>query len=520
MVKCFGYLRISDLKQKEGASINAQKAEIERYCKPKAIEIVDWIIETQTAAKVGRPKFNKAVKDVNKGVVDGIVFHKIDRAARNLRDWVAVEDLIDADKAIHFAADGIDVTTRAGRLMAKIIVAFAIDYITNLKGEVKKGQDERLADGLYPFAARAGYLNNGTENKGKPHRLCPMKSVLVRQCLELYHSGQYPMRKLQKEMKRRGLTNRAGKPFSVSGIENIIKDPFYCGIIKIKKTGETYQGKHKPIISVAMFERNQAIREGRCVTGKSKHDYLFRRLFKCALCGNGMIAEKQKGHVYYRCHTKGCAAKCLREDQISESVSAFYDTHKIDQSIIKQIDIWHKKFSQERRNLDESSTLAMQLANLNQKLSQLEDAAIERIIDKKTYEKRRHALITSITKLEEKIELSQGAGNESEKINSFLEPMKNLAQLHEILEPSEKRQLLEIATSNRLAQSKKPLLEPSSLLSKTEEIASVFNCVPQSGRNRTSKSVRDQHMKRLIELANSEEAKELLRLADRTKFSF
>ena len=43
------------------------------------------------------------LKGLGSGDVNGVIIHKIDRSARNLRDWADLGELIDAGVLVHFA---------------------------------------------------------------------------------------------------------------------------------------------------------------------------------------------------------------------------------------------------------------------------------------------------------------------------------------------------------------------------------------------------------------------------------
>ena len=51
--------------------------------------------KTETAGKRGRPIFGQIMKLLRAGKAAGVVIHKIDRSARNLRDWADIGELID-----------------------------------------------------------------------------------------------------------------------------------------------------------------------------------------------------------------------------------------------------------------------------------------------------------------------------------------------------------------------------------------------------------------------------------------
>ena len=92
MKSCFGYVRVSTLKQGEGVSLEAQKDAILAYATRNTIAISRWFEEKETAAKAGRPVFGQMLKLLNKRVVDGVVLHRPDRAARNFADWAILNE--------------------------------------------------------------------------------------------------------------------------------------------------------------------------------------------------------------------------------------------------------------------------------------------------------------------------------------------------------------------------------------------------------------------------------------------
>lgn len=153
MKQCFGYVRVSSLKQGEGVSLDAQKDAIQVFAERNNIKIIHWFEEQQTAAKSGRPVFNNMLKALKAGKAGGVVMHKIDRSARNYTDWDKIGQLADSGIDIHFATESLDFRSRGGRLTANIQMAVAEDYIRNLRAEVFKGQRGQLERGYYPFAA-------------------------------------------------------------------------------------------------------------------------------------------------------------------------------------------------------------------------------------------------------------------------------------------------------------------------------------------------------------------------------
>src|SRR5215467_6546961 len=208
MKKFFGYIRVSTAKQGEqGVSLQEQKSAIERYSQRNDLEIAGWFEERETAAKRGRPVFNQMLKLLKHGKAGGVIIHKIDRSARNLKDWADLGELIDQGIEVHFANESLDLHSRGGRLSADIQAVVASDYIRNLREETRKGFYGRLKQGIYPLPAPLGYIDMG---KGNAKELDPTKAPLVRKAFELYAMGRYNLPGLVDEMYRLGLRNRNG----------------------------------------------------------------------------------------------------------------------------------------------------------------------------------------------------------------------------------------------------------------------------------------------------------------------
>ena len=96
MKNYFAYIRVSTVKQGDhGCSLDEQKASIEAYAHRHGLTITEWFEEKETAAKQGRREFNRLTQLLKQGKAASFIIHKIDRSARNLKDWARLGDLID-----------------------------------------------------------------------------------------------------------------------------------------------------------------------------------------------------------------------------------------------------------------------------------------------------------------------------------------------------------------------------------------------------------------------------------------
>jgi site-specific DNA recombinase len=179
------------------------------------------------------------MRKLRKHEADGVLVHKIDRGARNLRDWADVGDLIDAGFEVYFVNENLDMKTRGGRLSADIQAVVAADFIRNLREETRKGFYGRLKQGFLPLPAPIGYLDQG---KAKPKILDPERAPLVRQAFELYATAEYSLERLLEQLRSRGLTNRRGGTLSLSSLSVLLNNPFYMGLCGSRKPANSSQG--------------------------------------------------------------------------------------------------------------------------------------------------------------------------------------------------------------------------------------------------------------------------------------
>ena len=456
MRKYFGYVRVSTTKQGEqGSSLQEQRAAIEAYAARHHLKIVEWFEEQETAASQGRPVFGRMLKAIERGIADGVITHKIDRSARNLKDWAHIGELIDHGVEMHFAHESLDLMSRSGRLSADILAVVASDYIRNLRDEVRKGFYGRLKQGIYPLSAPIGYLDQGG---GKPKTIDPIKGPLVRQAFALYATGLWTLHTLRDAMHDRGLTTRSGKKLSISILSRILNNPFYCGIIKLQKTGEVFEGIHEPIIDPPLFQAVSDVLAGRTPRRGARRSYRYQRMIRCALCRASLTPERQKGHIYYRCHTRTCIGTSLREEQIDEQLAvAIRPLHfTSDELRAYETDVLlliHESASEVPRQRD---ALELNLSGIDDRLRRTTDAYIDGTIDKEAYIVRKEELVTKQMELRARI-AGLGSGTDARRRRALrvFELLRALQNLMNTTSDQRLRETLADTTSNLTAAGKK-----------------------------------------------------------------
>ncbi|WP_104017830.1 recombinase family protein [Roseovarius nitratireducens] len=444
MKPCFGYTRVSTLRQGDGASLEAQKDAITGFASQNNLEIVQWFEEKETASRIGRPVFGEMLGALRDGKAEGLVMHKIDRSARNFSDWARLDDVARLGIKVYFAADSLDFDSRGGRLLADIQMALAADYSRNLSLEVKKGIYGRVRHGIYPFRAPIGYLDTGG---GNPKSIDPVKGPLVKKLFELYASGEYSITSLTEEMRRRGLTGYGARPAVRRNIETILRNPFYCG--KMRIAGKLYPGIHEPLISAARFRRVQAIKKSRHVKKSTRHRLLFRGLFHCAACHGLLSGERQKAHIYYRCHSRGCAAKTIREDRLEHSLIAILRRIQIAQDDQEKIADGIRRWFDNNGTDEIEKSLRLRIADARARHDRLTDLLVDGAIEQEAFQSRKESNEFELQHLREELAALESQSAKRQDYDRLLEMAMDLVALYESGSRLQKRRLIKNCLEDR-----------------------------------------------------------------------
>jgi site-specific DNA recombinase len=314
----------------------------------------------------------------------------------------------------------------------------------------------RLKQGVLPYGAPPGYKNNG--EGGQQKTIDPVQGPLVRETFERYATGNYSYETLIELMTMRGLRNTAGKPFRISGICNLLRNSYYYGIIVTK--GQTFSGTHEPLITKITFDACKAQREGRVAprpepTGLK--EYAFRRLILCQTCSRSLIAEKQKGHIYYRCHTRSCPTTCVRESsvflQVRANVTGLPNFDQFE-AVLRRLFAVYMSDLEKRAEAGQTS-LALRQGQIKIRQNRLTELLIEDTIDQQTYDTKKLEIQNQLIEIQEERARIQGKDTiNSARLEKMLELAKRLILLPETENPRQLREMIKTATSNLSAYEK------------------------------------------------------------------
>ena len=256
MQKFFLYARKStDVEDKQVLSIEAQLSELRAFAKKEGLEIVEELIEKQSAKIPGRPIFGEMMKKIEAGEANGIISWHPDRLARNSVDGGKIIYLLDCGhlEALKFHQFWFEPTPQ-GKFMLSIAFGQSKYYVDNLSENVKRGLRQKVRRGEYPGIAPLGYLN---DVRTKTIAIDKKKVGILRNAFELYSQGNSRLEDISHFLAQHGIFSRNGKQLKRDRISYLLSNPFYVGFFRY--SGEIHEGKHQPVISKKIFESDPKV---------------------------------------------------------------------------------------------------------------------------------------------------------------------------------------------------------------------------------------------------------------------
>jgi DNA invertase Pin-like site-specific DNA recombinase len=227
-----GYIRVStELQEREGASLDAQEAALRDYAARHELVIVELIRDQVSGTKesLERPELQRALAMLEDGDADGVLVWHLDRFSRNLRDASALlEDYFGEKTPWRLASvtEDIDTRTPSGRLHLHLMLSVHQYEAERIAERIRAVRRFLAAQGVYcggrvPY----GYVVGPRRPNVRGRLLEPNKSeqAVIAQAVEL-NDGQRSLRAIARELDRRGIRARSGKPFHPEQIARLVRE--------------------------------------------------------------------------------------------------------------------------------------------------------------------------------------------------------------------------------------------------------------------------------------------------------
>ena len=320
-----GYIRIST-KDQSAYSLDYQERSIVEYCAKNNIKLLEVFRDDgESSYTFDRPDWKalEAFIKKNKQITHLITLDH-DRFSRNLAEaLLKIKELQDKYKIKVLATtDSVDTdfTDPTTFMMRAFKFMIAESELHGIRKRTKNGIQQANMNGRFVNKAPYGYIN-ARDADNKPILLIDdFKAAIVRKIFKLYNNGA-TVEEIVKEAKAMGY-----KQSGNSAIQNKLKNPVYCGLVKVSgKAGKLVKGLHAPIISEQEYwMASERINGKRNIAHKSEEVPL-RGVLRC-FCGKLVTAGKSKGkskhYWYYWCteHKNNLPARKIHE-QFNELLS-------------------------------------------------------------------------------------------------------------------------------------------------------------------------------------------------------
>lgn len=425
--------RVSSREQeREGFSLEVQESALRRYAENHGGEITKLWRIAETASKHEERKVFKemlAYCKTNAADIAGVLFYKVDRAARNLYDYVEVERLqTDHGIPVEYVTQPTE-NSPAGRMQRRILAGMAAFFTEQLSVDVREGLERRVKSGLFVGVAPYGYRNARKDGR-RTIETDPEQASIVRRIFDLYANTRATIDSIRETLDRQEIYyTQTQRQFTRSKIHVILTDRSYIGDVRYR--GQWYTGgTHEPLIDRATFDRVQALLGGH--TYQSSDLVYSGGVITCGHCGRAVTGERirkrmksgDRFYTYYRCsayNSAGHPRTRVTEAKLDADVLALFGRLRIEDSRLRawivrvlkaknavgreasaqEHDRLHRELQRARREADTLLSLRLneeitpdtfktKNAEIDQRIARLELAA--KVIDKGDGENRDLAL--------------------------------------------------------------------------------------------------------------------------------
>ena len=403
--------RVSSKDQEDGQSIPAQVRRLTEYAAKKGLDVEHVFQITESSSKETRKEFSKIISYIKKSrQPTALVTDTVDRLQRSFRETPALDELRKQGiLELHFLREGlvVDKESNSAKLLQwDIGVLFASSYVRQLSDNVKRSKEQCAREGQWTSKAPLGYKNVLLDSGKKGVTVDPRTSHYVKKMFELYATDTHSFSIVAREISKLGMRNSKGGKIAKSRVEVALKNPFYCGLMRIK--GEIYPHKYERLISEHLFDRVQDIIGGhkKAPVQYAGKPILLRGLIKCNNCGCTVSGYIKKGkYTYYSCNNskKICYKKIVNEKNLLEVLLGYFEKIQLPDNLINDVvEHLRKAFTTEQDFFKRSQeALRKELDLIQGRSSKLVDLHVDGVIDANTYNfkvaeyKRRQREITS-----------------------------------------------------------------------------------------------------------------------------
>ncbi len=185
-----------------------------------------------------RDGLTQMVRDIEAGLLDTVVFFRLDRLSRSPRlTHSLLEDVFKKyDVGITSITEGFDASSKEGRMLVGILASVASYYLDCLAENITEGLRTRKAKGKYSTTPPFGWRwkesvgPDGQVQRGDAIEVVPEEAKWVMQMAEWVLAG-WGTPKIARELNRLGVKTHNDKQWGATRVRNLLSSPVHCGMM-------------------------------------------------------------------------------------------------------------------------------------------------------------------------------------------------------------------------------------------------------------------------------------------------
>lgn len=319
------YTRVStDEQALNGYSLPHQKSVLDLYCVNRGINVLQHFREDHSAKNFNRPTFSKLLDYVktNRKIIDYLFITRWDRFSRNVEEaYRVIREFREQGIEINAVEQPLDFSQPDSKVMLAVYLVMPEVENDKIGIRTKEGLRRAMKEGCYVSTPPTGYTLTRNEKGKSTLKIDTKVAPFIRKAFLEYSQGVLSTEDIRKKYYHKGLK------ITKQTLLNILKNPVYCGKIKIKpwkKEDEMIvEGLHDPIIDSKTFDIVQMRLSGKQPKRVHKYSEIDERLplrgyLLCKKCGRSLTGSASKGrngkrHFYYHCQPK-CKERFKADD--------------------------------------------------------------------------------------------------------------------------------------------------------------------------------------------------------------
>lgn len=297
------YTRLSYAAEEDQTSIKRQQEDCEQLAATRGWQVVDHYTDKNRSGwkrGVKREQFERLLRDLELGKLDGVIGWKLDRFGRNPRDHVLLMETLEKyDKHIALVKEPIDLSSAMGKGMADIQAIFARMESENISIRVKSAWLEKANEGKpHKNGARPfGLSEDWTRSPEYEHEV-----ALINEAINRILAGE-TANSVATDWNKRGIFTTRDNRWTRATLVQMLTQPRLIG--KRVHNGRSIASDYIPIMvdSVADWRQvEKKLKPKKSKIGGRAPKYLLSGIASCGLCGHNLLA---------RVHTKKYATHSL-----------------------------------------------------------------------------------------------------------------------------------------------------------------------------------------------------------------